>query len=62
MLKKETIVTEARKLGHTYVSSKCTGCKGNSTGPEFRNLGDSELDSGEYILLGYKEVSGPARV
>ena len=45
------------------VSSECTGCKGNSTGPEFRNLGgDSELDSGEYILFGYKEVSGPARV
>ena len=47
----------------TYVSSECTGCKGNSTGLEFRNLGgDSELDSGEYILFGYKEVSGLARV
>ena len=47
----------------TYVSSECTGCKGDSTGPEFRNLGgDSELDLGEYILFGYKEVSGPARV
>ena len=46
-----------------YVSSECTGCKGNSTGLEFRNLGgDLELDSGEYILLGYKEVSGPAQV
>ena len=46
-----------------YVSSECTEGKGNNTGPEFRNLGgDSELDSGEYILLGYKEVSGPAQV
>ena len=46
-----------------YVSSECTEGKGNNTGPEFRNLGgDLELDSGEYILLGYKEVSGPAWV
>ena len=46
-----------------YVSSECTGCKGNDTGPEFRNLGgDSELDLGEYILFGYMEVSGPAQV
>ena len=46
-----------------YVSSKCTEYKGNSTGLEFRNLrGDLELDLGEYILLGYKEVSGPAWV
>ena len=46
-----------------YVSSECTGCKGNNAGPEFRNLGgDLELDSREYILLGYKEVSGLARV
>ena len=45
------------------VSSECTGCKGNSTGPEFRNLGgDSELDSGKYILFRYKEVSGLAWV
>ena len=47
----------------THVSSKCTGCKGNGTGPEFRNLGgDSELDLGEYIVLGYKDVSGPGQV
>ena len=47
----------------TYVSSECTEYKGNNTGPEFRNLGgDSELDLGQYILLGYKEVSGSARV
>ena len=47
----------------TYVSSKCTEGKGNNTGPEFRNLGgDSELDSEEYILLGYEEVSGLAQV
>ena len=46
-----------------YVSSECTGYKGNNTGPEFRNLGgDSELDSGEHILLGYKEGSGLAWV
>ena len=46
-----------------YVSSEFTECKGNNTGLEFRNLGgDLELDSGEYILLGYKEVSGPAWV
>ena len=46
----------------TNVSSECTEGKGNNTGPEFRNLrGDSELDLGEYILFGYKEVSGPAR-
>ena len=45
-----------------YVSSECTGCKGNDTGPEFQNLrGDSDLDSGEYILFRYKEVSGLAR-
>ena len=46
-----------------YVSSECTGCKGNNTGPEFRNLGgDSELDLGEYIVFRYKEVSGPGQV
>ena len=46
-----------------YVSSKCTGCKGNDTGPEFRNLrGDLELDSGEYTVFGYKEVSGLGQV
>ena len=45
-----------------YVSSECTEYKGNTTGPEFRNLrGDLELDSGEYIVLGYKEVSGLAQ-
>ena len=53
----------ASSESRTYDSSECTGCKGNSTGPEFRNLrGDSELDLGEYTVLGYKEVSGPARV
>ena len=47
----------------TYVSSKCTGCRGYNTGPEFRNLGgDLELDSGEYIEFGYKEVSGLGQV
>ena len=55
-----------QKLGNSdilYVSSECTGCKGNNTGPEFWNLGgDSELDLGEYIVLGYKEVSGLAQV
>ena len=36
--------------------------KGSSTGPEFRNLGgDLELDLGEYIEFGYKEVSGLGR-
>ena len=41
-----------------YVSSECTECKGSNTRPEFRNLGeDLELDSGEYIVLGYKKVS-----
>ena len=46
-----------------YVGSKCTECKGSSTGLEFRNLrGDLELDSGEYILLRYKEVSGLGQV
>ena len=60
--------SEARKLGRMSVPSvqgvkECTGCKENSTGPEFQNLGgDSELDLGEYILFGYKEVSGPAWV
>ena len=45
------------------VSSECTEYKGSSTGPEFQNLGgDSELDSGEYIVLRYKEVSGPGQV
>ena len=45
------------------VSSECTEGKGNNTELEFRNLGgDSELDSGEYILFRYKEVSGLAWV
>ena len=53
--------SEAWKLGCMLVSSECTECKGNSTGLEFRNLGgDLELDLGEYIVLGYKKVSGPA--
>ena len=39
----------------TNVSSECTGCKGNSTGPEFRNLGgDSELDSGNTYYSGIR--------
>ena len=51
--------SEAWKLGCMYVSSKCTECRGSNTGPEFQNLGgDLELDSGEYIVFGYKEVSG----
>ena len=46
----------------TYVSSECTECKGGNTGPEFRNLrGDLELDLGEYMVLGYKELSGLAQ-
>ena len=46
-----------------YVSSECTGCKGNDTGPEFQNLGgDSELDLGEYTVLGYKDVGGLGQV
>ena len=46
-----------------YVSSEYTEYKGSSTGPEFGNLGgDLELDSGEYIVLGYKEVSGQGQV
>ena len=46
-----------------YVSSKCIEYRGSNTGPEFRNLGgDLELDLGEYIAFGYKEVSGLGRV
>ena len=60
---KGDMYSEAQKVGHTYDNSECTGCKGNSTGLEFRNLGgDSELDLGEYTVLGYKEVSGLAWV
>ena len=48
--------SEAWKLGRMLIPSVR---KGTSTGLEFQNLrGDSELDSGEYVVFGYKEVSG----